>query len=71
MLRSFSCNQLKKFSSCLAINSKPFSVSQSNNNLYDDWKKLAEKPLKGKSPESLIWKTPEVVFISIFVFPLG
>ena len=29
------------------------------NTKIDDWSKLAEKEFKGKSPEELIWKTPE------------
>ena len=31
--------------------------------LNADWVKLAEKLLKGKSPEKLIWKTPEACFV--------
>ena len=67
MLRS--SNQLKKLAnSCLKIHSYSFraSATQSNNDskLYEEWKKISEAQLKGKSPESLIWETPEVIFVS-------
>lgn len=59
MLRSFSSNQIKRFGSYF-IDCKQFSKATVNLSLNDDWKKLAEKQLKGKSVDGLVWKTPEV-----------
>ena len=61
MLRSFSSNQIKKFGALLLANdARAISTSIVRNDLYDDWKKLAEKQLKGKNPDNLISDTPEV-----------
>ena len=60
MLRSFSANKFKKLSSCLAESRAAFSASsQLNGKLHDEWAKIANVQLKGKSPDTLIWKTAE------------
>ncbi len=65
MLRSFSCNRLKKLGACLISNGESsrlryIQTSASNlSALQDEWKKLAEIQLKGKSPDTLVWNTAE------------
>ena len=57
MLRSFASNQLRH----AVLNSKSFSNSALiRSGLQDEWKKLAEKQLKGKSVDSLNYTTSEV-----------
>ena len=58
MLRSFASNQIRY----ALLNSKSFSNSSSvRSSLHDEWKKLAEKQLKGKPVDSLIYNTSEVL----------
>ncbi|MCP1336168.1 methylmalonyl-CoA mutase [Futiania mangrovi] len=38
-------------------------MSKDKSGLPEDWAKLAEKELKGKSPESLTWTTPEGIAV--------
>ena len=61
MYKSFSSNHLKQASRVATISKNLFSNSCPRLKINDEWKKLAEKQLKGKSPESLIWHTPEVL----------
>jgi hypothetical protein len=65
MLRSSS--QLKKLAqSFLKIQTNSFKATatqlQDSSKRYDEWKKISEAQLKGKTPETLIWETPEVRF---------
>ena len=57
MHRSFASNQIRH----ALLTSKYFSNSSSiRSSLPDEWKKLAEKQLKGKPVDSLIYNTSEV-----------
>lgn len=64
MIRSFSSNQVK-------LVKRSFSSTRyllnSTNNLVEEWKKLAEKQLKGKSPDNLKSQTAEVIPNGIFL----
>jgi hypothetical protein len=70
MLKSFSSNQIKTIGRYLNRNSnyaaRHFSLTNSVNNPTDgpqqkeEWKKLAQAQLKGKSPDTLVWQTAEV-----------
>lgn len=62
MIRSFSSNQFKNFTKlCLTNNCRSIATTTTRNDLYDDWKKLAEKQMKGKNPDKLINETAEVI----------
>ncbi|CAF0849643.1 unnamed protein product [Brachionus calyciflorus] len=63
MLRSFSSNQIKKFGSLILNDCRSISTTLSRQELYDDWKKLAEKQMKGKNPDTLISDTAEGIKI--------
>ena len=44
---------------------KFLSTTSSTNataSINDEWNKLAQKQLKGQSPDTLVWPTAEVVF---------
>lgn len=61
MIRSFSSNQLNKITNFFHTNySRNIATTARRDDLYDDWKKLAEKQMKGKDPNKLISETPEV-----------
>ncbi len=64
MFRSLALNQRRQ----TILNLKSFSNSTLiRSHLHDEWKKLAEKQLKGKSVDSLICNTSEVfLFIQEF-----
>lgn len=61
MYKSFRSNQLKQIGRVLTSSQpSPFSKSATVCSLEDEWKKLAEKKLKGQSVDSLNWHTAEV-----------
>ena len=63
MHKSFSSNQLKQVGRLLLAssgNKSSFSHSTKLFNLNEEWKKMAEKKLKGKSVDTLTWETSEV-----------
>lgn len=62
MYKSVSSNQLRHFGRILTGKSS-FSRSSPVFNLNDEWKKLAEKKLKGQPVESLTWETSEGIKI--------
>lgn len=69
MIRSFSSNKLKKITNFLqASYSRSIATTVRRDDLYDDWKKLAEKQMKGKDPNKLVTETPEVQRIFFFSF---
>lgn len=38
-----------------------------NKRAVERWNDLVTKELKGKTPESLVWKTPEVQTVTLFL----
>ena len=60
MYKSFSSNQLKHIGRFVTSNNRAFSRTTVFNNLEEEWKKLAEKKLKGQPIDSLTWQTSEV-----------
>lgn len=62
MYKSFSSNNLTRIGRLIS-KSNNFSRSCTARNLDEEWKKLAEKQLKGASVDSLTWKTPEGIDI--------
>ena len=60
MYKSFSSNQLKQIG-CILTFKHSFCRSIPSFKLEDEWKKLAERQLKGQSVDSLIWHTAEVI----------
>lgn len=58
MYKSFSTNQLRHVGRFFTTKNN-FSKSTAAFNINEEWKKLAEKKLKGASIENLTWETPE------------
>lgn len=63
MYKSFSSNQLKHIGRFVTSNNRAFSRTTVFNNLEEEWKKLAEKKLKGQPIDSLTWQTSEGINI--------
>ena len=57
MIRSFTSKKLKRLTT--SSHALLTTSTKLNSKLTDEWAKIAEKQLKGKSPESIVWHTAE------------